>query len=132
MAMIEPLDSSNFFSRITTFRGRINRMQYFYGLLLKLGLFLVAGMLVIFTDLNGIKSDSALIVTLPLCLFVIWVNLSLQVRRLHDIGQSGFWLLLYLVPFLNYIFAIVIYIVCLAAEGEKKPNKYGDAPYRIF
>ena len=130
--MIEPLDSSNFFSRITTFRGRINRMQYFYGLLLKLGLFLVAGMLVIFTDLNGIKSDSALIVTLPLCLFVIWVNLSLQVRRLHDIGQSGFWLLLYLVPFLNYIFAIVIYIVCLAAEGEKKPNKYGDAPYRIF
>jgi uncharacterized membrane protein YhaH (DUF805 family) len=107
-------------------------MQYFYGLLLKLGLSLVAGMLVVFTDLNGIKSDSALIVTLPLCLFVIWVNISLQVRRLHDIGQSGFWLLLYLVPFLNYIFAIIIYIVCLAAEGEKKPNKYGDNPYRIF
>lgn len=129
----EHAQSSNFFFKITTFEGRIDRLQYFYGLLFKWGLMFGVGLIIIFlfsitNEIEGIT----MIISLPLCLFVIWVNLSLQARRLHDMGQSGLWLLLYLVPIVNYIFAFVILIACLAAEGNKKANKYGTAPHRIF
>lgn len=120
------------FRKLTSFRGRIDRLQYFYGLLLKLGLMFVAGLIVIMVNAIGLSESLTLMLALPPCLFVIWVNMSLQARRLHDMGQSGYWLLLYLVPILNYLFALVVYIACLAAEGNKKSNSYGDSPYRIF
>ena len=129
----ENIEPKNFFSKITTFRGRIGRLQYFYGLLFKLGLMFGVGLIIIFlfsitNDMEGIT----MIIGLPLSLFVMWINLSLQARRLHDMDQSGFWLLLYLVPVLNYIFAVVVYVACLASEGNKNANKYGAAPHRIF
>jgi uncharacterized membrane protein YhaH (DUF805 family) len=120
------------FRKLTSFRGRIGRLQYFYGLLLKLGLMFVAGLIVIMVYAIGLPESLTLMLALPPCLFVIWVNMSLQARRLHDMGQSGYWLLLYLVPIVNYLFALVVYIACLASEGNKKENRYGDRPYRIF
>jgi uncharacterized membrane protein YhaH (DUF805 family) len=122
-----------FFRRLTSFRGRINRSQYFYGLLFKIGLMFVVGTINIFSFFvtNTVRNNSIILV-IPLCVFLIWVNLSLQARRLHDMGKSGFWLLLYLVPLVNYIFAFVIYILCLASGGNKEANKYGSAPDRIF
>ena len=129
----ESVEPSNFFSKITTFQGRIGRLQYFYGLLFKWGLMFGVGLIIVFLfSITNEMEGITMIISLPLCLFVMWVNLSLQARRLHDMGQSGFWLLLYLVPIANYIFAFVIYIVCLASEGNKKANKYGTAPHRIF
>lgn len=129
----EQVDPSNFFSKITTFKGRIGRLQYFYGLLFKLGLMFGVGLIIIFLfSITNEMEGMTMIISLPLCLFVMWINLSLQARRIHDMGQSGFWLLLYLVPIVNYIFALVIYIACLASEGSKKANKYGTAPHRIF
>lgn len=129
----ESVEPSNFFSKITTFQGRIGRLQYFYGLLFKLGLMFGAGLIIIFLfSITNEVGGITMIISLPLSLFVIWVNLSLQARRLHDMGQSGLWLLLYLVPIVNYIFAFGINIACLASEGNKKANKYGTAPHRIF
>jgi uncharacterized membrane protein YhaH (DUF805 family) len=129
----ESVEPSTFFSKITTFQGRIGRLQYFYGLLFNLGLMLGVGLIIIFLfSITNEMEGITMIISLPLCLFVTWVGLSLQARRLHDMGQSGFWLLLYLVPIVNYIFGLVIYIACLASEGNKKANKYGTAPHRIF
>lgn len=129
----EHLHPSSFFSKITTFQGRIGRLQYFYGLLFKWVIMFAVSLIIYFSfSVNNEMDGITMIISLPLCLFVILVNLSLQVRRLHDMGQSGFWLLLYLVPFLNYIFALIIFIACLASEGNKNANKYGTAPHRIF
>ena len=129
----ESIEPTNFFSKITTFHGRIGRLQYFYGLLFKLGLIFGVGLITILSSsITHEMGGVAMIISLPLCIFVMWVNLSLQARRLHDMGQSGFWLLLYLVPIVNFVFALVIYVSCLATEGDKKPNKYGKATYLIF
>lgn len=126
-------EPSTFFGKITSFKGRIGKRQYFYGFLFKIGLMLCVGLISMVSFYIEHKLDDiTMILIFPLSLFVIWVNLSLQARRLHDMGRSGFWLLLYLVPSLNFIFALVIYILCLASEGNKKANKYGSAPYRIF
>ena len=123
----------NFFMRITSFRGRIGREQFFYGLLFKFALMAILGFLVVKLAPEGGKNlEKVVILTMPLSLFVIWVNLSLQARRLHDMGKSGYLLLLYLVPALNLLFGLAIYIACLITEGEKRSNKYGDTLTRIF
>ena len=125
--------SHSFFSKLFTFRGRISRSQFFYGLLFKWALMFLVGNLVVFLYQRTNEFDALTIIFgLPLFVFICWINLSLHARRLHDMGHSGFWLLFYLIPVLNYLFGIVILIMCLVCEGLKHENKYGVKPTRIF
>ncbi|HEY0033241.1 MAG TPA: DUF805 domain-containing protein [Devosia sp.] len=48
-------------------------------------------------------------------------GITVQFRRLHDIGRSGAWLLLYLVPFGGFV---LLYWACLPSEG----SNYYDGP----
>ncbi|MFJ1733870.1 DUF805 domain-containing protein [Streptomyces sp. NPDC088254] len=57
-------------------------------------------------------------------LAVLLPSLGVAVRRLHDTGRSGWWLLIALVPLIG---AIVL-IVFLASEGKRGPNEYGPDP----
>ena len=50
--------------------------------------------------------------------------LSFQFRRLHDLNRSGWWLLISLVPFINYVFSFYISLW----PGTKGTNKYGNEP----
>lgn len=51
--------------------------------------------------------------------------LAVSVRRLHDIGKSGWWLLLGLVPFgLGGLYLLV----CFLSDSEAGTNKYGPNP----
>jgi uncharacterized membrane protein YhaH (DUF805 family) len=127
-----PVSILVYFRRLTTFQGRINRLQYFYGWLLKIALIFAVGMLIILIDSASSNSDLSLIVSLPPCFLVIWINLSLQARRLHDLGYSGWWLLLLLVPFLNYLVGFIVSIFCFFQPGLRVPNKYGKSAEQIF
>ncbi|AWL87335.1 hypothetical protein AMK14_09505 [Streptomyces sp. TSRI0445] len=51
-------------------------------------------------------------------------SLAVAVRRLHDTGRSGWWLLIALVPLVG---AIVL-IVFLASEGKPETNEHGVNP----
>ncbi len=50
--------------------------------------------------------------------------LGVQVRRLHDINKSGWWLLIAFIPLLGAIALLVF--MCL--EGTIGTNEYGDDP----
>jgi uncharacterized membrane protein YhaH (DUF805 family) len=57
-------------------------------------------------------------------------NISLQVRRLHDVGLSGWWLLIAIVPYIFEILYIdLIIILCFLVidllPSTVGPNKYG-------
>ncbi|ALC82918.1 MULTISPECIES: DUF805 domain-containing protein [Bacillus] len=60
---------------------------------------------------------------------VLVPSLAVTARRLHDIGMSGWLLLIYLVPFLGGLAIFVL--ACLdsqAGDNEHGPNpKYGDS-----
>ena len=65
-----------------------------------------------FSSLGVTNFISSLIVLLP--------SLAVGVRRLHDIGKSGWWLLLW--------FAVIVGWVILLVWSVRKsdgPNKYG-------
>jgi uncharacterized membrane protein YhaH (DUF805 family) len=57
-------------------------------------------------------------------LAVLIPGLAVGVRRLHDTGRSGWWLLIGLVPLIG---AIVL-IVFMATDGEPGDNAYGPNP----
>ena len=58
-------------------------------------------------------------------------TVSVSVRRLHDIGKSGWWILLAIIPIVNFI-GIFVIIVFTIMEGEEQPNQYGNVPTNTF
>jgi len=50
--------------------------------------------------------------------------LAVTVRRLHDIGKSGWWYFIGLIPIIGGIWLIVL----LATAGEPGDNQYGPNP----
>jgi uncharacterized membrane protein YhaH (DUF805 family) len=50
-------------------------------------------------------------------------NLAITVRRLHDSGHSGWWLLIGFVPLVG-----VIVLLIFTLQGSDAPNKWGAGP----
>ena len=73
----------------------------------------IIGSLIHFTLLGSIYSLAVLVPTL-----------SVGVRRLHDMGKSGWWYLICLVPVLGAIY--LIYLWCQDSQAEA--NEWGANP----
>ena len=57
-------------------------------------------------------------------LFVLLPSIAVSVRRMHDIGKSGWFLLISLVPVAGFIWLLVL----LCTDGNPGENKYGANP----
>jgi uncharacterized membrane protein YhaH (DUF805 family) len=66
----------------------------------------------------------ALILGLLWGLVCLPAALSVTIRRLHDLGTSGWWVLLFFVPYLGLLFLIV----CGLLPSEQRSNKHGLCP----
>lgn len=73
----------------------------------------------------------AMIVSFIVGLALLLPLLGVSVRRLHDIGKSGWWLLgLYLlcvIPVVNFI-VIIYFIYLMCKDSEYGENEYGPNP----
>ena len=54
-------------------------------------------------------------------------GLSIVVRRLHDVGKSGWFFLIILIPIIGWIGILIL----LCSDGEKEENKWGTNPKLI-
>ena len=59
--------------------------------------------------------------------YLALVGLGLCVRRLHDTGRSGWWLLIGLVP---YIGAIILIVFC-CLDSKPGSNQWGPNPKEL-
>jgi uncharacterized membrane protein YhaH (DUF805 family) len=57
-------------------------------------------------------------------LAVLVPSIAVGIRRLHDTGRTGWWILIGLVPLVGFIVLIVFF----AAQGNPGPNQYGAPP----
>ncbi|MCA1674673.1 MAG: DUF805 domain-containing protein [Actinobacteria bacterium] len=57
-------------------------------------------------------------------LAVLLPSLAVGARRLHDIGRTGWWQLINLIP----IIGAIVLIVFFATDGDHQPNAYGPNP----
>lgn len=118
------IHSKNYFKRL--FEGRINRKNLLFGILASFALtILIMIITYIFfqTDSGELTDGGSLLVLLVYVLWSIYIY-SLYVRRLHDLGKSGYQALLLFVPLFNFIFALYLFF----AQGESKENKFGQKP----
>ena len=51
-------------------------------------------------------------------------GLAVTIRRLHDTGMSGWYILITLIPYIG----ILILLIFMLQEGTSGPNKYGPDP----
>lgn len=57
-------------------------------------------------------------------LAVLVPSFAVSVRRLHDIGKSGWWLLIVFVPIIGGIWLLIL----LVTPGQSGSNSYGADP----
>ena len=106
--------------KFLTAEGRLNRKPYILR-----GWFLsctpyIGGFLL------GIMAGPAVAENVVLGLQILFALpcLLLVIRRLHDIGRSGWWWLLVFIPFVNFIMGIYK----KKKKGETGPNRFGPDP----
>lgn len=103
------------------FSGRASRSEYWWYVLFTAILgFVIA---VVFSWSENALSIVSGLVNLALLL----PGLGLCVRRLHDIGKSGWWLFLALIPLIGAIILIVWY----CKDSQMQPNEYGPVPNMV-
>ncbi len=76
------------------------------------------------TDSSSMLGLLILGVAVILSVLVAIVNLGVTVRRLHDTGRSGWWILIRIIPYIGG-FILFIFLVMDSQAGE---NQYGPNP----
>jgi uncharacterized membrane protein YhaH (DUF805 family) len=104
------------------FEGRARRREYWMFVLISV---LISAGLGIVDGIAGLKTASGIGALGGLYSLAILVpSISLGARRLHDIGRSGWWQLIGLIPIIGWI----ILIVWAVTEGQPGPNRFGPDP----
>lgn len=121
----------DFFRHYINWRGRTGRKGYWLFVLVNIIIIFVLQILdrIIATTFLGFSSQEvnshAGIYTLTV-LYIIATfipNITLSIRRLHDINKSGWWLLLSLIPIAGSL--ILLVFACLKSGGD---NQFGNQP----
>jgi uncharacterized membrane protein YhaH (DUF805 family) len=108
--------------KFAVFSGRARPSEYWWFVLLLVVVAVPLGVVSELLARSGLDGALGLLVLAWLVLLIPWWAVS--VRRLHDTGHSGWWLLIPLVPVAGWL----ILIFFLASRGEPGPNRYGAVP----
>lgn len=107
------------------FKGRARRSEYWYftlgNVIISLGLFLFT---ILLSSVGGGIDTIGLVIYILYTLAMIVPSLAVIVRRLHDVGKSGWFYFVSLIPIIGGIWILVV----LVTEGDRGPNEYGEDP----
>ena len=100
------------FTKFVVFEGRASRSEFWWWTLF-CALVLIALAVV---SLDWVGDIFALVSLLP--------SIAVGARRLHDIGKSGWWQLIWLIPLIGWI----VLIYWAVQPSESSDNTYGVPP----
>ena len=95
------------FNKYATFEGRAGRSEYWFWYL--------------FTLIVGLAIGWIPVLGWIVSLATIIPSLAVFVRRMHDIGRSGFWFFIGLIPIIGWIWIILL----LCQPSQEGENEYG-------
>ncbi len=104
------------------FEGRARRKEY-WGVKLFFLLFMFP-IAILLGVLSAFFGEWIIYLTYVVMIPLFIPSLALSVRRMHDIGKSGWLVLLGLIPFIGGIILFIFYVT----EGDIGTNKYGLDP----
>ncbi len=104
----------NVLRKYADFSGRARRYEYWMFCLANIIIGFVLGLIpFVGATLSGLYSVVVLIPSLALC-----------VRRLHDIGKSGWYYLITLIP----VVGIILVLIWFCTDSDAQPNRWGESP----
>ena len=122
---------------VFNYSGRSQRRDYWLAVLANL----IIGFVLIFVTtlilisaidpkLENVNTAGILgLFNLLLLLVMLVPGIALGVRRLHDTGKSGWWVLIGMIPYLGIIGGI--FLIVFFCEDSGPDNKYGPNPKKI-
>ena len=117
---------NHYLSSVTTnyanFSGRTRRKEFFSFLLVNSIIYLC---IVVLDGIFGLlDSDAGVGVLSSLYSIAVLVpGTAAGIRRLHDTGRSGWWVLINFVPF-----GPIVYLYWMFSDSDSEPNKWGPNP----
>ena len=108
------------------FTGRASRSEYWWWVLFTALIGFVMGFVMGFVFNANLEATRVVSWIVNLALFL--PGLGLCMRRLHDIGKSGWWLLIGLIP----VVGLILLIVWFCQPSQPGENQYGEEPYMIM
>ena len=99
------------------FDGRARRREYWMFVLFMAIFAIVAGII------DGILGTVCVFVGLYY-LAMLLPMIAVSVRRMHDIGKSGWWLFITFVPVIGSLW----YLFLTIQDGQPRSNQYGEIP----
>jgi uncharacterized membrane protein YhaH (DUF805 family) len=124
------------FNQYATFSGRARRAEFWWFVLFNFLGQMVAGIadLALFgegTLTMGMGRGEGMaqapsVIGGIFSLVVLIPGLAVGARRLHDIGRSGWWQLLWIIPIIGFI----VLLWWMTTRGYEGPNDYGPDPIR--
>ncbi|MEH6563744.1 MAG: DUF805 domain-containing protein [Halopseudomonas sp.] len=102
--------------KYAVFQGRARRSEYWFFILFNI---------IAMTILGAVDYALGMQILAPIYVLATFLpSLAVAVRRFHDTGRSGWWVLIALVPLIGSI----IYLIFMCIEGEAQANAYGPNP----
>jgi uncharacterized membrane protein YhaH (DUF805 family) len=106
------------------FSGRARRKEYWLFTLYNIIIFVALVFLGAMVGFPG-GAEGVFVFVAFYMVGVLIPALAVSVRRLHDTGRSGWWFLLYFVPF-----GAIVVLVFLVQDSNPASNKFGKNPKR--
>ncbi|MBL0717518.1 MAG: DUF805 domain-containing protein [Desulfosarcina sp.] len=105
-----------------SFRGRINRLPYWIVTLILIGWGSIFQQLMGSYGPDNPMTIGPVLVTIANFIIVLWIALSIQVKRWHDRDKSGWWVLINLIPIIGQVWG---FIECCVLRGTVGDNRFG-------
>lgn len=109
--------------KYAVFSGRARRKEYWYFFLFS---FIVSMVLAVIDGMTGSVSALTGMGTLSgiYAVAVLIPGLAVSVRRLHDTGRTGWWMLIAVLPLIG----IIVLFVFMVLDSHPGHNEYGPHP----
>jgi uncharacterized membrane protein YhaH (DUF805 family) len=111
------------YKKYADFTGRARRSEYWYFFLFYTIAYIVLSIIDASIGTYSVQSSIGLLGGLYMLASLI-PSVAVGIRRLHDTGRSGWWLLIGLIPLIGAI-VIIVFFVQDSAPGA---NQYGPNP----
>jgi len=113
----------NVLKKYAVFSGRAQREEFWYFILFDILIALILRVFDVILGTLDAQNGGFGLLGILYGLAVFMPSLAVSVRRLHDIGKSGWWQLIVLIPLIGAILLIVWF-----ATDSKENNQYGGNP----
>ena len=110
--------------KYAVFSGRAQRQEYWMFVLFNVIIVLFLGIIDEMADSDFESSRSTLTTLYVLATLIPF--LAVGVRRLHDTGRSGWWMLIGVIP----IIGAIVLLIFIIQDSQLMDNQYGPNPKR--